>query len=1075
MVMPNKKGLNAELARRVSARRRGDKGQTLIIAILVLGVLLIIGFAFAGLVSRNIADAGRSQTRTVASDLAQAGLNLAHYQLVNSSLGADWRPEPTPPQIDGAGFSRDPDAIYLRPGSGLVVAPDPNNPGFTMVDRGGPDLRGPYSREFTNRGRRLVRVRYEPNDLNGFTSGQDASLRNPGKARGMTIIESIGRSGVLQTGGRIDPTKALATAVQVASYASPAQLQRTLSEARGQDAALIPETRKMTAFGSIGIIETGRFITNKYRTDRPADIGFPAAGTGAGPDAAGSGAVLSTTLGNQSVTVPSIIGVGYAEPNAGRGNNFTTVPGGGSLWSNANLMLHGQTRVVLNAFLGEGWKTNGWVRAANSSSQLQISRINYNAATDQWVSGIQGTAPGGAAYSIASTLATPLTLDFNNLDSDSAIFSTVQGMLRDGKEFSDNEGFIRAVPRKEPPSMQAVDPQTRRNRYYEMTRNSGRLENGRRIGQWGFGEGVYVDSAERANLDSEDERRVQGAVRSLPSDWLNPNNPTSLGWQGPYYIPVAAYLQLLPDGFEITRDSRSAISGWRNTNGSQSGVNKVRFRIRTIGNQPYIINSIVSPAGIATPSASLPDSVFLTEGEPFNGVLFFEGDVRTRGVIATDVQMTVVSMGTIYVEGSITKGIISDNGGVINRPSRSMLMLMARDYVAVNTSMFFGPMVGESPRPKAGAPLPEVPSPVELDPSSASSLILNTEFLTGPDTPGAALASPSTWRPYAGVYTQGGAADLPHLLVSASADDNGPSFVTFDSAPMTYGDPASSIFRNLPVPSELDFNTAGVLNFNAASGFYPPGLLPVYGLGSPTLNAFPKFETIGFPIFNGVPVESSRQITFGTTVLSLNDPTAIKMTLTPVGTAPVKNFLMSRTALVPHDVRIEAAMFAEEGSFYVIPGGWFNSNPEDTRARFNTDVAGIGLDQANLRRYQLYGAGPAMPFYAEPLDVRVRITGAISENMPAPMNQQAQWKQKWGWIPGDFGSTGRSIPGVHVPAGFAGQPYVPNFLVTHDPALAFASADGTNPIRTNANGWILPPLPRLPLSPTLEYFGDSRP
>jgi hypothetical protein len=180
--------------------------------------------------------------------------------------------------IDGAGFSRDPDAIYLRPGSGLAVAPDPNNPTYIMVDRGGPDLRGPYSREFPNRGRRLIRIRYEPNDLNGFTSGPDGSLRNPGKARGMTVIESIGRSGILQNAGRIDPTRLLTTAVQVGNYASAVQLQRTLSEARGKDAALIPETRKMTAFGSIGIIETGRFITNKYRTDRPAELGFPAAG-----------------------------------------------------------------------------------------------------------------------------------------------------------------------------------------------------------------------------------------------------------------------------------------------------------------------------------------------------------------------------------------------------------------------------------------------------------------------------------------------------------------------------------------------------------------------------------------------------------------------------------------------------------------------------------------------------------------------------------------------------------------------------------------------------------------------------
>lgn len=1077
MVTSKSKGLRSAQALNGKAHRRGERGQTLIIAILVLGVLLIIGFAFAGLVSRNISEASRSQTRTIASDLAQAGLNFSHYQLVSSQQGADWRPDLTPPVEDppGSGLSRDPDAIYLRPGSGLTVAPDPNNPLFTLVDRGGPDFRGPYSREFTNRGRRLIRVRYEPNNISAFVTGQDSSLRSPGKAKGMVVIESIGRSGNLQQGGRLDPTLLLPEAVQIGNYGSAAQLQRTLSEARGKDASLSPDTRKMTAFASLGLIESALFITNKYNSSRPAEIGFPGAGLGTGPDAAGSGAVMNGSLGSVDVVVPSVLGATYPEPNPGLSGAFQTIPGGGGIYSNANLIFHGQTRMTLNAFLGEGVKVSGWIRGANSASQLQISRVTYDRATDRWVSGIQGTLPGGAPYSIASTVNTPVTLDFNAMDSDSTSFSTVQSVIRDGKDFSDNEGFIRGIPRKEPPSMLAVDPQTRRNRYYEMTRNSGRLVNDRRIGRWGYGEGVYVDSPERANLDSEDERRVQGAVRSLPSDWLNPNNASSLGWQGPYYIPVAAYLQLLPDGFEIIRDSRSSQRTWRNVNGGQTGTNRVRFRIREIAGQKYIINSMVSPAEIGQPAGSLADSVFTSQGEAFNGVVFFEGDLRTRGVIPTDVQLTVVSMGTIYVEGSITKGLISEAGGVINRPSRSMLMLMARDYVTVNTSMFFGPVVGESPRPKSGAPIAEVPSPVELDPSSSNSITLASEFLTGPDVPGATVGSPSTWRPYAGIYTQGGSADYPQFLVSASADDNGPSFVTTDSAPLSHGDPASAIFRSLPVPSELDFNTAGTLVFNGAAGFYPPGLLPVYGLGTPTLNAYPKFETVGFPLFQGVPVETSRQMNSGTTVVALNDPTAFRMSLTPMGTAPVKNFLMAKAAVVPHDIRIEAAMFAEEGSFFVIPGSWFNSNPEDTRGRFVADETSLGLDQASLRRFQLYGNGPSVPFYGEPLDVRVRIIGALSQNMPAPMSQQAQWKQKWGWMPSLFGATGRAIPAVHIPPGFAGSPYVPNFLLSYDPALGFASADGSTPMRSHADGWTLPPLPRLPVSPTLEYFGDSRP
>jgi Tfp pilus assembly protein PilX len=73
-----------------------EQGQTLVIAVIILGILLILGTAFAGIVSRNITEAGRAAQRTVGTDLAEAGARLAHTQLLNSELGADWRPALTP-------------------------------------------------------------------------------------------------------------------------------------------------------------------------------------------------------------------------------------------------------------------------------------------------------------------------------------------------------------------------------------------------------------------------------------------------------------------------------------------------------------------------------------------------------------------------------------------------------------------------------------------------------------------------------------------------------------------------------------------------------------------------------------------------------------------------------------------------------------------------------------------------------------------------------------------------------------------------------------------------------------------
>ncbi|MCG9894445.1 MAG: hypothetical protein MH204_03070, partial [Fimbriimonadaceae bacterium] len=292
----------------VRIRRRTRRGQTLVIAILLLGVLLILGLAFAGIVSRNVADAGRSRTRTLASDLAQSGITLSHYQLVNSRLGADWRPAVTPPiGVDAAGFTRDPDGLYLRPGTGLTIVPDPANPAATIIDRGGPDFLGPYTRQAADGGRRLVRVRYEPNQLDAKASRADGSLRSPGSTGNRIIIESIGRAGSVTVAGRIDPTLLLTEQIQIAGFANSGAAIQALNRARSLDQSLNPTTRRMVAFATIGLIDQARFITNKNRSSRPADIGVPTETAG--------GIGIGEGIGNSTVAPQSILGRFFPEPN----------------------------------------------------------------------------------------------------------------------------------------------------------------------------------------------------------------------------------------------------------------------------------------------------------------------------------------------------------------------------------------------------------------------------------------------------------------------------------------------------------------------------------------------------------------------------------------------------------------------------------------------------------------------------------------------------------------------------------------------------------------------------------------
>jgi hypothetical protein len=75
------------------------------------------------------------------------------------------------------------------------------------------------------------------------------------------------------------------------------------------------------------------------------------------------------------------------------------------------------------------------------------------------------------------------------------------------------------------------------------------------------------------------------------------------------------------------------------------------------------------------------------------------------------------------------------------------------------------------------------------------------------------------------------------------------------------------------------------------------------------------------------------------------------------------------------------------------------------------------------------------------------------------------------------------IPSKHVPAGYDISPtganrWVPNFSVAYDPVLGtgreygFADTPGNPYVRADQFGRPLPPLPRLPVSPTLAYFGE---
>lgn len=1058
-------------------RLKRQRGQTLFIALVVLFILLVLGLVFTGIVSRNINQTATAVGRTASNDLAESGIRYAHSQLLNSALGADWRGEPIDIATNGDA-TIDPDMLYLRPGTGIPLRDDAD----TVLDLGGPDGLGPFTRVQFQRGRALVRVRYSPTDASIFQAQTVGTFSNPGAARNYLIIESVGRLGRVNLN---DPTTLSSiTPIQFRNFPNNAAFRTALGEMRNADAKQV-NSRRLVGFATIGIIESARFITNKDKVSRPAEIGVSnILGVQYEGAAVNPPLVLGSLTNIPRLTTPAL-------PQA-------NVAVGGSLFSNADLQVHGTVQTFLNASLGDSWLVNGTVRGADANGGGGGVSLNYS----RWNTGLGSYDAFGPIN--LSNATNP------SLNSRSNQFSTATGLLRDGLEGTDQGGYWRGTPRKDPPLMSWSDPQTGTNRYLALTRESGALLVNGNAGRFGHGDGVYVGNTQDRQLAlDENVREAAGSENSLVNDWFNPGNKAGWrlsGWKGQYYIPRGSFLQLLPDGFQITRDNQAdnRERTWRRPDGSDTGSSVIRYRIGQVGGRTFIVNSFTPGVNINAPAAGVNFAL----GREFNGVLYFEGNVRVRGIIPTDVPLTVVSGATIYVEGSITKGVLDANGARLNRPSRSSLMLMARDYVAVNTTMFFGPTSDQNITPKSGVDAVMLTQGGRLD--------LQADLLLDPQGQGANPNNPSTWAPFAvgganpyQSFSNPGSTSGPDLesrFVVSHASDDGAASYSMVAMDVNYGIGNPTYLFPLARPNSI-IGVNPYLPGYTTPGYTISDYVPIYALGAESWQRFPKFETSGFSLLTpgsanyAFPAINSTagQGLFTMLAQDTNVISIRPQTLATLGSA--NDYLLSRAAITPHDIRIEAAMYAERGSFVVIPGYWFNTNPNDTRAAFENNIqqyVANGSTQADAvrsawdDRQRDYGSGPDAPFYAEPMNVRVEIIGAVSENMPLPMSYQAEWMKKWGWMPRQIGAqyriTGSNvervlIPWRHVPAGYDirdGGPdrYVPNFSLSYDPMLAtgrvagFVDSPDNLYVRRDAFGRPLPPMPRLPVSPTLSYFGE---
>ncbi len=1007
--------MKGKMVNRIPPHRQ--KGQTLVVALTVLFLLLFLGGLFAGILRNALTQSERHSATLTAQYLAEAGIRYADNQLTHGPEGADWRPKPTNYSAREAaqqGLPLDPDFRWIRPwapvetgekvwrerNNGLAfVGETPPNDNYedTGLREKGPS--GGFTRFNQSGGRFLLRVNYNPSNWGGAPLAPDVPktvVLRPNEEYGPTplsrfiIIEAVGREGVLDPK---DPTTFEFTQLR----------------------------RELVALKPIGITDYIRFVTNKDHSSRVATLGA-------------SIFVLPELIGDRNRLFSSAdTEVGTAEQ--GHLHNLNTFYG--AIRVNGDLKWRGGPTVVLNEEVGitpqvppnrgDAVEVAGRIFHEDAKTVVRVVQNLY----------LKGSQSQGGYQ----------RLRFERIvrPSDSVQFTTVSGAYRDGLATNGADGFPRGIVRLEPPDIMAIDPGTRLARYRLLTRYSPPSrpdlgeEQADRASRNGYGAGIYID-----NSQEKDPPKVE-------EDWLRPGSSRP-GWIGHIYRPKGVQIVLMPGPVFIPNGS--LLDGQVVNEPGKDGLILQRGAIRiTRTDRPWetldgqntgLLTAFFQYPLLVGESPEVPGRVPTFE----NGVIFAEGNIRIRGKLPKDrvlqegslanlaqgQSLTIVSGGTIYIEGNLLKG----DPARPDQPQRSGIALLAREHIAINATSYF-------------LSLPETFS--------------------------------GDWNRVGGIgYT---ALYLPPL-------DRYGFFVSSARDPRTY--PLDTLSVNLTeviAPSLSSASASGaspappVAGENRAMGFLPPSGYNrsasdrrASGGGFRLLQALPRATPFrqellvqhtaesepgsrvlllvnGFlhPLWNPKILRTVRnQWAYESVPLYPLDPLLNRWFTTPDFENWVEirwnrdsAYWLSKIAVVPLDVRIEAVMYAQEKSFFIIPGEPFNNFPLDTRQY---------LERNKTRALPGVDPKSSYPFYNEPLDIKITINGAIAENYTASERAQDEWSYRWGWTPLKKPS---GAPTAHGGDGLAFQ---------YDPALRRS-------LRLDPYHRPLPLMPKLPVSPNLVFLGEA--
>lgn len=582
-------------------------------------------------------------------------------------------------------------------------------------------------------------------------------------------------------------------------------------------------------------------------------------------------------------------------------------------------------------------------------------------------------------------------------------FDTVEGFYRDGSNYPDVNRRPRGVKRIEPPLVDQADSTNTTTRYRVLTYSSGervrRGGTGRwvNLGQLGWGKGVYIGNTS----DKQDESETLFGGVTVRADIMQPDNMMTSNWKGPYYNPPAAIINLLPNNretingrdqyyFTITRSD--ATNGRKAVWSDSAGVERPDWGSTV--RMPY-------------PDAENGRWIGPNHWIDGNGVIFAEGNIRIRGMLPKGMKLTIVSNQNIYIDGNVLKYREPDWNGSDNDAYRGAdrtggLALLARQNVIVNTTQFFMPL-----------------SDLGADDYGPDSIIgQSSSHVVVRNNPQSAFRCGFEFGPFESEHNS---PPTDWLLFVRQSGEFGAAYINAWLNP-TGATPGWGILGLNNVFPGLPRHVWGVGDPRYGFGAAPPGA----GIGSSFAHNVYDLGAMNAALNIAAGMPNILQIALDSNVYTRS------------------NYWMGGVAVMPMDVRIEAILYAQEGSLYVIPGYWMNPNPADT-------------DPTNRPP----GVDPRFPLYGQAPDIRIIIDGAVSENLPAAVSDVQAWMAKWGRIPAFYGSS--NISTAHANEGIT-------FL--YDDYVGWPLDDAGVPLRVDKFNRPLPITPKLPVSGSLIYFGD---